>query len=225
MHVLMSRSILGTQEMVDVLKDKLKQHHNVAVLLFSAFDNQFKNSKEYHAFYAPGSEYYNKIVDSFKPYGIDEKNITWIFEDSDHQDTIIHQIEKADIIYFPGGAPDMMMKRIIQKGIKETLENHQKIYIGSSAGAMIQFKNYHISPDSEYPYFRYEEGLNLLKGFSIEVHYRRRKKQKAGMRKVFRAYRHPIFTIPDDGALIVLEDEFILVGTTDLMYDHKGIYR
>ena len=88
---------------------------------------------------------------------------------------------------------------------------------------MIQFHTYHISKDTDYKTFRYEEGLNLLSGFSVEVHFRRRKVQKSGMRKVFRAYKHPIFTIPDDGALIVKEEEIIMLGTTELMYGTKGI--
>ena len=118
-----------------------------------------------------------KMIGSFSPYGIQESSIQWIYYDTPTEEAI-QMIKKSDILYFPGGAPDQMMERFKDKNLIQAIEEHQKIYIGSSAGAMIQFEDYHISADAEYPKFSYEKGLNLLKGFSIEVHYRRRKKQK-----------------------------------------------
>jgi len=225
MNVLMSRGILGHEMMVEELKDVLKKEYKVAILLYSFFKEQFQTERDYHAFYEKGSEYYEKIVSAFEPYGIQEKQLSWVNYYHDKKEDAMKKIKDADILYFPGGAPDLMMERIIEKGLKEAIEAHRKIYIGSSAGAMIQFENYHISSDAEYPQFTYQTGLNLLKGFSIEVHYRRRKKQKSGMRKVFRAYKHPILTIPDDGAVVVYDDEIILLGTAKLTYTHQGILR
>ncbi len=222
-NVLMSRGILGTEPLVDALSDIIKSTDKVAILLYSFFEKDFLNEQSYDDFYAPGSEYYLKMISSFSPYGIKEENLLWINYYKDSEEDAKAKINQADILYFPGGSPDQMMKRIQEKNLKETIENHQKIYIGSSAGAMIQFQNYHISKDKDYQAFRYEQGLDLLHGFSVEVHYRRKKKQKAALRKVFRAFRHPIFTIPDDGALIVDQEGITLVETADILYDHKGI--
>jgi peptidase E len=224
-NVLMSRGILGSDMMVDALAEHIKPNMKVAVLLYSFFEDQFLTEDQYHEFYAKGSEYYDKIVGSFIPYGIPEKNVLWINYFTTTKEEATRMIESSDIIYFPGGSPDQMMTRIIQKGLKEVIEKHQKIYVGSSAGAMIQCHYYHISKDHDYKRFSYEEGLNLLQGFSIEVHYRRKKVQKSAMRKVFRSFSHPIFTIPDDGALIVFDEEIELLGTADLMYISKGVYR
>lgn len=223
-NVLMSRGILGTKPMVDALSDIIKKDHKVAILLYSFFDKDFQTEESYHDYYAPGSDYYLKMMDSFSPYGIGEDQIAWINFYHDDFEAAKTKIKHADILYFPGGAPDQMMQRIIEKRLLESIEAHQKIYIGSSAGAMIQCYHYHISKDKDYHAFRYEKGLNLLHGFSFEVHYRRRKKQKAALRKVFRAYRHPIFTIPDDGALIIDPEGITMVGTADLLYDHRGIF-
>ncbi len=221
-NVLMSRGILGSDMLFEELKDVIKKEHVVSILLYSFFDDQFLTKEAYHLFYQQGSEYYEKMIGSFSPYGIQESSIQWIYYDTPTEEAI-QMIKKSDILYFPGGAPDQMMERFKDKNLIQAIEEHQKIYIGSSAGAMIQFEDYHISADAEYPKFSYEKGLNLLKGFSIEVHYRRRKKQKSGMRKVFRAYRHAIFTIPDDGALVCYDDEIIMLGNADLLYDHRGI--
>lgn len=224
-NVLMSRGILGSEMLVEELKDIIKKEHKVAILLYSFFEKQLRNEQDYHAYYEKGSEYYEKMVNSFTPYGIGETQLMWINYFKTSKEEALQIIQSADIIYFPGGAPDEMMKRIQERGLLEAIESHRKIYIGSSAGAMIQMHQYHISKDDDYKAFSYQQGLNLLHGFSVEVHYARKKKQKAGIRKVYRAFRHPIFTIPDDGALVVTDNEIIMLGSTELMYDSKGIVR
>ncbi|HAX03059.1 MAG: hypothetical protein A2Y45_06465 [Tenericutes bacterium GWC2_34_14] len=224
-NVLLSRGILGSQMLVEELKDVIKKEHKVAILLYSFFDHEFRSESDYQINYEKGSEYYVKMVNSFSPYGIGEDQLLFINYYQDTKESAIKKIKEADILYFPGGAPDQMMRRIKEKGIQEAIESHKKIYIGSSAGAMIQFKDYYISIDADYPSFRYEEGLDLLKGFFLETHYRRRKTQKAGMRKVFRAHKMPIITCPDDGAVVVYDNEIILLGTSKLYYDHHGVSR
>jgi len=224
-NILMSRGILGTEPLVQELNGVISKDHRVAVLLYSFFSKDLSTPEAYDRFYAFEGENTQKIIGYFTPYGIDPSTISWINYYHDDHDVAIKKIKDADILYFPGGAPDEMMQRIIEKGLKDAIEEHQKIYIGSSAGAMIQFKHYHISKDFDYPRFSYEEGLNLLTGFSVEVHYRRRKKQKAAMKKVFRAFHHPILIIPDDGAVMIEGDEITLIETADVMYDQKGIFR
>lgn len=224
-NILMSRSILGLPTMVSELQHVIKQDHKVAILLYSFFEKDLPTQHDYDDYYQPEGEYVQKMIDSFSPYGIPSSQLSFIDYYHDTPDVAIKKIKDADILYFPGGAPDQMIRRIHEKGLTDIIEAHQKIYIGSSAGAMIQFKHYHISKDHDYPRFMYQEGLNLLKGFSIEVHYRRRKNQKAAMRKVHRAFHHPIFTIPDDGILMIEDDEITLIETADVMYDQQGIYR
>lgn len=224
-NILMSRGILGNPELSDELKVYIKKEHKVVILLYSFFDKDLPTEEDYDLYYQKGSEYDEKMMTSFAPYGIKESQISYIDYYKDSSEVATKKIQEADIIYFPGGAPDQMMKRIKERNIQEVLEKHQKIYIGSSAGAMIQFKNYHISKDFDYAYFSYEEGLNLLSGFSIEVHFRRRKNQKRAMRKVHRSYKHPIITLPDDGVCVVTKDEIYVMGSARVYYDDRGIIR
>lgn len=224
-HILLSRGILNHPELVKAFSKLIKPSDKVAILAYSFFPLWLPDLSTYDAYYAPGGEYYEKMMSSFEPYGIPPKHIEFIHYYKDTSEVAIKKIKQADIIYFPGGAPDLMMKRIHEKGLKEILEKHDKLFIGSSAGAMIQMESYHISPDDDYPSFSYEKGLNLLKGFSIEVHYRRRKKQKSSLRKVNRAYRHPIYAIPDDGALLVDQKEIKCLLSSFKIYNNKGINR
>ena len=224
-NILMSRGILGHPMMVETVKKYIKSTDKVLVVAFSFFDNQFKDKKTYLEFYSPGGEYYIKIIDAFLPYGIKESQIEWLYYYTDNNSSALKKIKNANIIYFPGGSPQLMMKRIHEFQIKEALESPDKVFIGSSAGAMIQLDHYHISPDADHKKFSYEEGLNLISGISIEVHYRRKKKQKSALRKVNRAYRHPIIAIPDEGAVIMDNEAVHLLGNAFLMYGKKGVIR
>lgn len=224
-NILLSHSILNQPHVFEHAKKFIRSTDYVAILAFSFFDHQFLTEQDYHQFYEKNGEYYEKMMNIFDTYGIKENQVLWINYYKDTKTSAIEKIKKADIVYFPGGAPELMMKRILEFDIKEAIEAHQKVYVGSSAGAMIQFREYHMSPDYDYPHFSYEKGLNLCTGFFIEVHYRRRKKQKSALRKVHRAYHQPIYVIPDDGAIIVDQNEIFCIGSAYQYYDKKGIIR
>jgi peptidase E len=223
-HFLMSRAIFGSFQVFQVAKDYIKPTDKVVIVALSFFDSQITNRHSYQQLYEKEGEYYQKILNSFSPYKIQESQIMWIDYFDDDSNMAQSKIKQADIVYLPGGAPDLMMKRIKQMGIQEALENHTGVMIGSSAGTMIQFEDYYISKDNDYPCFLYQKGLSLLKHFFVEVHYRRRRRQKRAMKKVFRAYKKPILTIPDDGFILVTEEKIIPYHTARLHYYKKGIY-
>ncbi|EPZ54469.1 peptidase S51 family protein [[Clostridium] sordellii ATCC 9714] len=66
-----------------------------------------------------------------------------------------------------------MMDRLKEFKIIEDIENYKGIVMGSSAGAMVQVAQYHITPDKDYDTFSYNEGLNMITDFDIEVHYKK----------------------------------------------------
>jgi peptidase E len=221
----MSRGILSENQIYEHAVKYIKKIDHVLVVCFSFFDLQFKSEADYHAYYSKDGEYYQKMVDSFAKFQISEKQIDFLNYYRDNHETAIDKISRADIIYFPGGAPDLMMKRILEFNIKNALESHHKVFIGSSAGAMIQFNDYYISKDREYKKFSYEKGLNLINNLFIEVHYRRKKKQKSSLKKVFRSYKKDIYAIPDDGAIIIENNKIILINSAKKVYDKNGVVK
>src|SRR5690625_1183616 len=275
-NVLMSRSgALIEDYAFKHLKDVLKPNMNVLVIGFSFFG--ILDEKSYFDMYDSNSEYYLKIQNNFKFYGID--NVNWLYYYNQSKEQMINLIKNADVIYFPGGAPDLMMERIIEKDILKPLKEFNKIVIGSSAGAMIQLKHYHISPDQEYfkysehkglgyiediyieihyykkkkqqkfnilligtyekkmiklkyynistdkDYFKFSEheGLGYIDDFFIEVHYAKRKKQKKAMRRMRKTYLKEVYTIPDDGMLIVNNNEIKVLNSARKFYNRRGI--
>jgi peptidase E len=224
-HILLSRGIIGRDDMVIQLKEIIKKEYKVCILAFSFFDKHIDSKEVYDLYYKKGGEYYQKMIDSFAPYGVIENQISWIYYFDDTKDTAKQKISDADIIYLPGGSPDQMMNRIIDFDLKEHLESQDKIFIGSSAGAMIQFENYHISKDIDYDCFSLQEGLSLISDFIVEVHYKRRKKQKSALRKMHRLTHKNIYGIPDDGAIIYEHQTIKTIGSAIQLYNHKGVIR
>jgi len=221
-HILMSRGILGSSALAEAVKDMIKKTDRVTVVNLSFFPFHLPDKESYGAYYHKGSEYYEKIVNAFAPYGIPESSITWIDHYNDTTGTALKKVNEADILYFPGGAPDLLMSRMEHLGIVEAVNRHDGLVIGSSAGAMVQFKTFHVTPDNEYRTFVVHTGLDMIGNFAVEVHYRRRKVQKKAMRRIWKKTRKDIYVIPDDGAVIVCDGVIRCVGTARKHYGRQG---
>lgn len=203
------------------LKKYLRPNMKVVILGYSFFGNL--TSEKYNEYYGPDSEYATKMAALFETYKISD--VKWIYYYNKDIAADVELVNAADILYLPGGAPDLMYDRIVEKGLLDVLRAFNKTVIGSSAGAMIQLKQFHISPDNEYNKFSLHEGLSYIDNFFIEVHYRRRVKQKSSMRKMRRTYKLPIYTIPDDGMVIVSDNKILTLGNAKQTYNKEGIIR
>ncbi len=187
------------------LKKYIKPTYSVAVVAFSFRDNRVRSIADWNLFYSKESgKYYGGIVGGFASYGISERDITFINYFADTKESAARKIEKADIVYFPGGLPDRMMDRIKEFELYDILMKHDGIIMGYSAGAVIQLSEYHLSPDDDYPEFRYYKGLPYLNGFYIEVHYEGTEIQNAAIRRVIAERGKPVYaTASRHGAIII----------------------
>lgn len=221
-NILMSRSgALVSDYAIDYTKKYFKENMKVVIIGYSHFGNLSK--EKYDEYYGVNSEYQEKMRAIFKVFNITD--VTWVSYFDNDISKIKELIKSADILYYPGGAPDLMMDRIIEKGLLEDLKAFDKIVVGSSAGAMVQLNIYHISPDYDYHKFSENMGLGYIDNFFIEVHYRRRTKQKSSMRLIRRKYKKPIYIIPDDGMLIVDNGSVISLNSAKKLYNEKGLVK
>ena len=209
-NILLSRGIINIPNIYIYLKEYIKPHHKVLFVAFSFFEKDAKNATEYQEL---TQNYLQRMKDSFFPYGIKEEQIDVLNYYNNNHDDAVKMIKEADIIYFPGGAPDAFMKRLSEFKITEILEKaSDKIFIGSSAGTMIQFPMYHITPDKDYKVFSYQKGLGLIHNFMVEVHYKKRFKFKKSSKRVKDDYNLPIIIIPDSGCVILDGDKRFFLG-------------
>lgn len=214
-YVLMSTSAIDANWSFPILKKYIHASDVVCVFPFS-FYAEVKTEADWNRIYKKGQGMeYAEHTDIFKKYGIQEKQIVWVNYFADTKQEIEAKIEQSNIILFTGGAPDLMMKRIKEMKLKPALKNYQGLMIGYSAGAMIELDTYHITPDEDYPEFKYETGLGCLRGFAIEPHYRSTKIQKQSIERVQEEKQVPVYGIYDNGGMIVDQDKISCFGKVD----------
>lgn len=196
------------------LKNYIKPNHSVAVVTFSFRDSQVKTLLDWNALYSKeNGRYYGGIVGGITAYGIPEENISFINYFTDTRESAAQKIKTADIIYFLGGLPDRMMDRIREFDLYDVLMEHNGILMGYSAGAVIQLAEYHLSPDDDYPEFRYYKGLPYLKDFYMEVHYEGTTVQEESIRCVLSERGKTVYaTAVRSGAILVDNGNIKLIG-------------
>ena len=201
----------------DELKNYIQPTHRVAVIAFSFRDSRVKSLDDWNNLYSKDNGiFYDGIVGSFDAYGISEYNISFVNYFTDTKESAKRKIENADIIYFLGGLPDRMMDRIKEFDLRDSLMNHKGIIMGYSAGAVIQLAEYHLSPDDDYPEFRYYEGLPYLNNFYLEVHYENTSIQNAAIQKVIEERKKTVYaTVCMKGAILVDNGIIKLLGDVE----------
>lgn len=196
------------------MKKHIKPTHSVAVVAFSFRGSHVRSAADWDLLYGKeNGKYYGGITGGFASYGIPEEHIAFVNYFADTKESAARKIEEADIIYFPGGLPDRMMERIKEFDLYDPLMRHDRIVMGYSAGAVIQLSEYHLSPDEDYPEFRYYNGLPYLNDFYLEVHYEGTDIQNAAIQRVIAERgKHVYATALGAGAIIAENGTIKLIG-------------
>jgi peptidase E len=190
----------------------INSNDKVLIIPFSFDDNICDDNGWCNAYSKNNGRYYESIIAPFLNYGIKEENINWINYFKDTTENAKIKIKNSNIIFFIGGLPDKMMIRLKEFNLIDDIENFKGVIIGSSAGAMIQISEYHITPDEDYNIFTYNTGLNFIKDFDIEVHYEEAEIQNKYINKVLREKRDKVYAITNTGGIIVDNEKIVLLG-------------
>ena len=206
------------------VKDEVLKHVNnkskICVIAYSFFESEF-TQESYELSYEKDGRWYLHIIEPFLELGLNEDNFSWVVYNKDSREAAINKIDRADVIFLPGGAPDLFVARLKEQGLFEHLKKSDKIMMGPSAGTMIQFDQFHISKDYDYKKFSIHEGLGFIKDFGVEVNYRRRKQQKKGIRRMSHLDPRPIYVVNEDG-MMILEDNKIIFKYQVKKYYQNG---
>lgn len=209
---------MGADWLRGELSRYVKPGDKVVVIAFSFRDSRVRDAQDWDRLYSrENGMYYGGIAGGFMDYGVREDDIRFINYFTDSHDDARRAVEAADIVYFPGGLPDRMMERIEEFSLTEALRAFDGVVMGYSAGAVIQLGEYHISPDDDYPEFGYYNGLGLVDGFYIEVHYEGNGVQDAAIRRVLKERGQRVYaTYEGRGALIIENGKIRTLGKTDI---------
>ena len=210
-NILLNKSNFDEYWAYDSLSPYLSEHTKVLVLPLSFHESWITDSFEWHECYGRGKDEYEEIIRPFLSYGIPEKNIRWINYFEDTQESCLRKIAHADLLFFTGGFPDWTLQRLYDLGIKEAVHAFDGIIMGTSAGALIQLEQYHLTPEYDYPY-QYQEGLGMLSGFDIEVHYEEDLRHVEALIRTLEDLGCPVIVMPDEGGVLIDGDRFELLG-------------
>lgn len=214
-NILLEGYDISSPWLFDSLKAYIKPFHKVVILALAFRDTRVKNLDDWNALYEKNQGcYYPGITGSLADYGIPESQIEFINYYTDTPETANQKIRNADILYFPGGLPDRMMERIREMRIYDSILHHEGIILGYSAGSVIQLREYHLSPDKDYPSFAYYGGFPFIDSFYLEVHYEGTPEQLASIKRILSERQKPVFaTHFMNGAIIVDSGKIHLIGS------------
>ncbi|MBR7161558.1 MAG: Type 1 glutamine amidotransferase-like domain-containing protein, partial [Clostridia bacterium] len=166
------------------LKRILKRGMSVAVIAFSFRESAVRSAEDFQRLWGEGSKNHTGIVSGLTAYGIAPEDISFLNYFTDTKESAAALLRSADVLYFPGGVPDQMTERIREFALEEIIRAHKGVFIGYSAGALALLSEYHLSPDRDYPVFRYGKGLGIADGFYLEPHYDASPEQLQAVRRV-----------------------------------------
>lgn len=196
----------------DSLKEFITKDKKVLIIPLSFHEDWIKNEEDFNEHYAKGKEEYEDIAKEFMNYGIKRKNIKVVNYFKDSRKQIKSKLYFADIIFFTGGYPDKTLYRIDKLGIRNDLLKFKGIIMGTSAGAMIQFDKYHVTPEEEGQDYEYHDGLGMISGFDIEVHYEDSFEHLSSLIIDLKLHDKTIFALPNYGGLIYNDGNITLLG-------------
>lgn len=212
MNILLNINNFSEEYAYDTLKMFIKPWMKVLIIPFSYHECWIDSEEKFDEHYQKGKEEFEDIAKEFMNYGISRRNIQILHYYRDSNRKCKNKIYHADILFLTGGYPDRFLYRIDQKNIRGAIKRFDGIVMGTSAGAMIQFDEYHVTPEEEGQDYEYHQGLGLLSGFDIEVHYEESFEHLASLVTDLKLHNKPIVALPNWGGMVVDGNEYILLG-------------
>jgi cyanophycinase len=197
----------------ETLKHIIRPEYKICIIPFAFDEEWIKNKEEWENSYNKlTGEHYKYMVSPFYTYGINDNSITLINYFTDSSESAKAKMDASDIIFFTGGFPDKIMNKLLEFDLINTVETHDGIIMGWSAGAMMQCFDYYISPDEDYPEFVYKKGIRCIENFAVEVHYKNIETQNNSIERYISETGKMVYTTERQSAIIVDGSEIILLG-------------
>ncbi|MCH5156772.1 MAG: hypothetical protein J1G02_02715 [Clostridiales bacterium] len=187
----------------------------VLILPLAYRETQAWDNDSFLSIYGKGGEKYDNILRPFLSYGYDEKDIAWLnpYDGGNH----LALIRNADMLFFTGGMPEKAIARMRQLGIVDAVKSFNGTVMGASAGAMLQLETYHITPDEDYDSYGIWQGLALVKGLDLEVHYLATDVQKQCTARAVKQLALPVYQMWHEGGLLIEDGKVTVMGNVEVV--------
>ena len=186
----------------EYLKKYVKKDAKVLIIPWS-FPNELNNLDEY---FGKDTKRYLKYINVLLFLGYQENNIKVLDCYKNSKNKIKDLINTSDVIVLTGGNPEMFYQKVVQDTeCLYDLKYFKGLVIGSSAGAVLQFKRYFITAKNNYyKYFSFYDGFGLINdSFYIDVHSINNNFYLKKLSNVAKDKSKKIYAISNDGVLVV----------------------
>lgn len=197
----------------NTLKKVLKKGMKVTVLTMSHGDD-IPDAESWEKLYREGCPVYEILKKAFGSYGITD--ITYVSWYHDNTESALNKVKSADILFMTGGLPHLLYERLTQWKLVDPIRKFAGIVMGASAGAMVQMKEYHVTPDEDYARYGYYKGLGLLDGFEPEVHFAATDVQLKSIARYQKERKKLVFAMANDGGLLIDGSQVSVFGNVDI---------
>lgn len=190
------------------IKKYIKDSYKVAVLPW-AFPVELDAERFENEYFSKDTNRYQRYIGALKKIGIKDENIIICNCYKDDRDKLLNILEDVDVIFLPGGNPEMMYQKIVHgTELLYVLKHTKKIVIGESAGTELQLKRYFITAKNNYyKYFAFYDGLGLLDDpFYMDVHTINNKNYLNKLQKIANEKGKDVYAIYDGGVIIYNRD-------------------
>ena len=191
--------------------EKYFRGKKVLILPLAFRDCQAWDNESFLSVYGKGGEKYYSILRPFLSYGLNEEDVSWL-NPFDRTSNFHQQIASADVLFFTGGMPEKALQRLQELEIAQDVKNFGGVVSGASAGAMLQLDRYHVTPDDDYDHYQLWNGLGLVSGIDLEVHYLSTPIQNQCTMRAINDLQRPVYQIWHEGGLLVENGEVTMLG-------------
>lgn len=191
--------------------EKYFRDKKVLVVPLAFRDTQCWNTESFLAVYGKGGEKYDSILRPFITYGHSEEDVKWLnyYDKSTNFHTLI---KSSDVLFFTGGMPEKAIARMRELDIADDVVNFEGVVAGASAGAMLQLDRYHVTPDDDYDRYGLWDGLGLVGGIDVEVHYLSTPIQNECTRRAIVDLQRPVYQMWHEGGLLIENGVVTMLG-------------
>ena len=125
-HILNNVHTYNADWCFDDFKKIIKPHHRIAIIALAFREQKIPNAAVWDQFYGcTEGSYYQGFVNVFKDFGIAAEQLEILDYYRDTHDSALEKIRKADILYFLGGLPEVMLARLEELDLVEAIQQHQ----------------------------------------------------------------------------------------------------
>ena len=186
------------------IKKYIKEGDKVAVLPW-AFPAEIDADRFDNEYFSKDTNRYQRYMGALKELGIRKENIVICNCYRDSKEKLLNVLKSVDVIFLPGGNPEMMFKQVVHDTeLLYVLKHTDKVVIGESAGTELQLRRYFITAKNNYyKYFAFYDGFGILNDpFYLDVHSVNNRNYLNKLQKVSIETKKDVYAIYDGGAIL-----------------------